>query len=195
MKVKHICIILISVVVLVSAAVGLLCLHNWWHSPGVHVLGNRAYIDIKESAYLIDEYTGQIIGETSVILIGQAENGDKGTYGGTFDGYIHVEGYQIPYTQIHSPEPYAKIEKPYIDISYSSGYRVMTGGEAVPQKGEYDYDVYINTRQPESVIVHIKGNETGERVYAVCASSEENAVNWLNEYNKERYGEGYPTVG
>lgn len=192
MKTKRFWLWLAALVVILGILIGLGCLHSWWHSPGVHIFGNKANIDLRQNAYLINEATGEVVGTTSVVIIGQVTNGKDN---GTFDGYITVDGFEIPYAEAQTMNAmYGKIEKPYLDISYSGGHYHSQGGVPVPDVS-VTYYIEIDTRRPEDVIVCVVDQTENTYYYAVHADSEEAAIQWFNEFKQERHGGDYPTLG
>lgn len=186
---------LAALVVILGILIGFGCLHSWWHSPGVHILGGKANIHLQQSAYIINEATGEVTGTTSVLILGQVTNGKGSEYGGKFEGYITIDGFEIPYAEAQSMDAmYGKIEKPYLDISYSGGRYYSQGGVPVLETS-ISYYIEIDTRRPEDVIIRVVDNTENVYYYVVHADSEEAAIQWFNEFKQARHGKDYPTLG
>ena len=116
MKIKRFwikfCLLLLILALLISG----ICIHVWWHSPGVHVLGDRASVKIYDTAYAINFTSGEIIEQVDVVIDGNVK-------GHEFDGYIDVEGHHISLESLKSEdsEMGGSVHNDTIEIDYHGG--------------------------------------------------------------------------
>lgn len=179
---------IIAVLVLALLITGIL-VHNWWHSPGVHVIGNRAHIEIKRNAYMFNPTSGEILGTTDVVLIGEIKGRD-------FEGYMSVEGYHISLQELDDPVQLGEISSDHLKIIYGAEPNQglpVENGEFVANNPiqledfPYQYEIILNRDNPESFWIDVTRCGTGYYCWVISAESEEAALQQYHEYYAENF--------
>lgn len=157
--------------------------------PACGGAGGEQRIELCETGWIINEFTGECLGKTDYIVIGQVEKE-------LFSGYIQVESYPVPIRDIAFAELLAVEDGEYLEIFYAGNTFVVENGTFVPEVGDYAYWVYYDTKQPESTILHVSSwDDISQRYYIVPGESGADALAGLNEYLTIQFGEEYPLIG
>ncbi len=139
---------------------------------GIHVLGRFAHIDIREKCYFISP--GQEIMGESILTVSGLLSDERGSKYGSFDGYVSVEGYPLSPDIIYSTFS-GKIMSKKIRIDNSS-VEVLH-----PDEDTFRYEIHITRDKDPIVVVYIEEMD-GQRLLAICADTEEEAIAKWHEY-------------
>lgn len=157
--------------------------------PACGGAGGEQRIELCGTGWIINEFTGECLGETDYIVTGQVENE-------LFSGYIQVESYRVPMRDIAFVELLAVEDGEYLEIFYAGNTFVVEDGTFIPEVGDYAYWVYYDTKRPESTILHVSSwDDSSQRYYIVPGESDADALARLTDYLTKRFGEEYPLIG
>lgn len=185
MKVKWGLALVITVAVLLAAVIGV---RIWCTSPGIRVLGNEIHVNLSQKCFLIDEQSGEIVDETTVTVKGGADRNDSTL----FDGELKILGYQNSET--------GKITALKAVETAEDGCRIITYLENCTHREkdengitkdvehfcDYSYTYYLYPDAPEKTVVLIESFSKNQPVYAVCADSEQAALDRYEEFLEYR---------
>lgn len=160
-----------------AAMLGLLALKVWFTSPGIRVIGNDIHIELSRKCYIIDEASGEVVDETTVSINGSTNRSDPKL----FDGEMKVLGYQNSASGRVSA--LMSIQRESDDcwmIEHIENCVHQENNDGIIRDVEhfcdYYYHYYIYPNQPEQLIVLIDSFQVSEPQYAVCADTEEEAL-------------------
>lgn len=185
MKLKWKLLPVVAVVVLIVAALGL---RLWFNSPGVRVLGKELHVDLSQKCFLFDKETGDLLDETVVTVKGVTSRTDRQL----FDGELKILGYQ------NSASGTVTALKA-IEVTDSGCWTIThlenctheeTDDNGITKPVEhfcdYNYTYYLYPGSPEKTVVLIETFYKYQPVYAVCAESEEEALERYEEFMKNK---------
>ena len=184
MKRKWWLLLVAVVIVVVLVALGL---RIWLVSPGIRVLGNDIHVDLSQKCYVIDGQTGELLDETTVIIKGTTSRSDREL----FDGELKILGYQN--SASGTVTALKAIEKKTNDCWIISHLENCTHQEEdangiikpVEHFCDYSYTYYLYPDDPGRLVVLIESFDQYEPKYAVCADSEEAALERYQEFMKQ----------
>lgn len=184
MKKKWFLLLVGAVLILVIAA---LCFRIWFVSPGIRVLGKDIHVDLSQKCYIIDGQTGELLDETTVIVDGTTSRSDQGL----FDGDLKILGYQN--SASGTVTALKAIEQKNQDCWMITHLENCTHLEEdengvikpVEHFCDYSYTYYVYPNDPAQLVVLIESFERYEPKYAVCADSEEAALERYQEFMKQ----------
>ena len=185
MKSKWYLIPVIAVILLVIVALGF---RIWFISPGFHVVGNDIHVDVTHKCFIIDGQTGELLDETTVTVTG----GTSRSNGALFDGDLKILGYQNSASgTITSLKSIEKSENGCWMITHLENCTHQETDENGVSKDvehfcDYSYTYYLFPDDPERIVVLIESFDQYEPKYAVCADSEQDALERYEEFLKHR---------
>ena len=185
MNKKWLLVIVAVVVILVIGAVGL---RIWFMSPGIRTLGNDIHVDLSQKCYIIDGQTGELLDETTVTVNGSTSRRDREI----FDGELKILGYQN--SASGTITALKAIEKKdngcWVITHLENCTHQEEGADGVNKPVEhfcdYSYTYYLYPDDPGQLVVLSESFDKYEPKYAVCADSEEAALERYEEFMKER---------
>ena len=174
MKIKLGWLAVICVVLLISTV---LALRLWFLSPGIHVLGNDVHVELTNTCFIIDGKTHEVVDETTVLINGSTKSGDSEL----FDGNLKIVGYQNSSNgTITSLKAIEANEKGGWIITHIENCTHQENNNGIIQDVEhfcdYHYTYYIPHEDAEDLVVLIETFDKDQPQYAVCASTEEEAL-------------------
>ena len=182
---KHKKWILIPVFALLLGIVGTIVGMNLWYKTGnVRVLMGNLRVKLSGNAYVIDHETGEIIGQTLVMVDGQTVSGTDGAFNGTLDVmdyYNENEGTltsnkgvlqgEDGYWEIHLLENCCHTEENEDGTS-----------KEVNHSCKYSFIYIVHPDKQDFMIVRVKDKYEVYPLYAVMADSEEEALQLYRDY-------------
>lgn len=185
MKIKWGWILVAVVLMLFAAALGL---RLWFNAPGVRVLGDDIHVDLSQKCYIIDGQTGELLDETTVTVKGATSRSDQKL----FDGELKILGYQNSATgTITALKAIETTGEGYIIITHFENCTHRETDENGITKDvehfcDYSYTYYLYPDAPGNLVVLIESFNKNQPMYAVCADSEEAAMERYEEFMKDR---------
>ena len=178
----------VLIAVVVALVIGALGLRFWFNAPGVRVFGNDIHVNLTQKCYIIDGQTGELLDETTVTVKGETSRHDNEL----FDGELKILGYQ------NSASGTVTSLKA-IEVA-ADGCRIIThlencthretDGNGITKDVEhfcdYSYKYYLYPDDAQHLVVLIESFEQYRPMYAVCADSEESALERYEEFMKNR---------
>lgn len=167
--------LVIACVVLLISTV--LVLRIWFISPGIHVLGNDIHVELTQTCFIIDGKTNEVVDETTVLINGSTQSGDAEL----FDGELKIVGYQNS-----SNGTITSLKA--IEANDNGGWIITHIENCTHQENingiirdvehfcDYHYTYYIPQENPEDLVVLIESFDKDKPQYAVCATTEEEAL-------------------
>lgn len=189
MRNKRVVFYTILFAVFVCALLGVSQVYRWYYSPGVHLLGSCAHLEVSGEAYIIEGQTGEVLCETFYMIWGEAEalSNQKDDFQGSFRGYVQVEDLPVDMSLMLQSEMLAKKHDSFLDIYYSGTTFVPDGDRLTPTTMDTAYWVYCDLENPEKTIILVTGFDgSANGYYVVPAESETDAVESFNFFLAER---------
>lgn len=185
MRLKWYSILIAMILLLVIAAFGV---RIWFNSEGIRIFGNEIHVDLSEKCYIIDAQTGEVIDETTVSIKGATSRSDSVL----FDGELKILGYQNSasgtVTALKSIE--TRKNGCWIISHLENCTHQETDENGVTKDVEhfcdYSYTYYLYPDSPEQLVVLIESFNQYKPKYAVCAESEECALERYEDFLKDR---------
>ena len=184
MKKKWWLLIVAVIVILVIAVVGL---RIWFLSPGIQTFGNEIHVELSQKCFIIDGQTGELFDETTVIMDGTTSRSDSEI----FDGELKILGYQNSASgTITALKAIEKQDDGCWTITHLENcthQETDANGVSKPVEHfcDYSYTYYLYPNAPEQLVVLIESFQKYEPKYAVCAESEEAALERYEEFMKD----------
>lgn len=185
MKIKWGVLPVTAIVVLVVAVLGL---RIWFVSPGVRVFGDDIHVNLTQKCFVIDGQTGEMLDETTVTVNGTTSRSD----GELFDGELKILGYQNSATgTITALKAIEEADNGCWIITHLENCTHQEEDENgiikdVEHFCDYSYTYYLYPEEPEQLVVLIESFDQYQPMYAVCADSEEAALQRYDEFMKQR---------
>lgn len=181
MKLKWGFILIAVILLLVLSVVGL---KIWFSSPGIHIFGNDIHVDLTQECYIIDGQTGEMLDETTVTVKGATSSRDREI----FDGELKIIGYQN--SAAGTIEALKAIETAddgtWIITHLENCTHPETDENGITKDVEhfcdYSYTYYLYPEEPGQLVVLIESFDQYNPMYAVCADSEEAALERYEEF-------------
>ena len=184
MKNKWGLIIVVAVVILVLASLGV---RIWFISPGIRIFGNDIHVDLTQKCFIIDGQTGEMLDETTVTMNGGTSCEDREL----FDGELKIIGYQNSATgTISAIKAIEATENGNWIITHLENCTHREEDENgvikdVEHFCDYSYTYYLYPEDPKMLVVLIESFDQYQPMYAVCADSEEAALERYEEFMKQ----------
>ena len=192
MNKKKLWLIIGAAIAALAILIGVLCYLYW---PGYRVVADRLYVDVEKTGFVFDPETGEILGETPVLVRGTATS----AHNGVFSGEVEVLGYQNYADGTIVGEGTTERAKDgtvlihylencthYQDVELED-YKAATGvTEKVTHLCDYYYTVCLYPEDGEFVAVEIGDFEEESLVYVICAKTESQAKERYEWYVKNR---------
>lgn len=185
MKIKWGWLLAAVVVILVTVALGL---RIWFVSPGIRILGNDIHVDLTQKCYIIDGQTEEMLDETTVTMKGATSRSDREL----FDGELKILGYQNSASgTVTALKAIETIEDGCWIITHLENCTHQEEDENgvikdVEHFCDYSYTYYLYPDAPGELVVLIESFDQYRPMYAVCADSEEAAMERYEEFMEHR---------
>lgn len=185
MKIKWGWVLSAFVVLLVVAA---LAIRIWFISPGVRIFGREIHVDLSRTCYIIDGQTGELVDETTVTVKGATSRSDREL----FDGDLKILGYQNSASgNVTALKAIETKEDGCWVITHMENCTHQETDENGNVKNvehfcDYSYTYYLYPDAPEQTVVLIESFDEYKPMYAVCADSEEAALERYGDFLKHR---------
>ena len=172
------------VVALLAAVIGM---NIWYKSGNVRVLLGNLRVSLSGNAYVIDHETGEIIGQTLVMVDGQTHNGTDGAFTGTLDV---MDYYNEADGTLTSNKGILQSEDGYWEIHLMESCRHTEKNEdgtsqVVDHSCKYSFIYVVHPDKQDFMIVRVKDKYEVYPLYVVMADSEEEALRLYRDYLSE----------
>ena len=160
----------------------------WFNAPGIRILGDEIHADLHQKCYIIDAQTGEVIDETTVSIKGATSRSDSVL----FDGELKILGYQNSASgTVTALKSIETGENGCWIISHLENCTHQETDENGVTKDvehfcDYSYTYYLYPDSPEQLVVLIESFNQYKPKYAVCAESEECALERYEDFLKDR---------
>lgn len=174
-----------AVVILVVAALGI---RLWFNAPGIRVFGDEIHVDIMEKCYIIDAQTSEVVDETTVTVDGATSRSDQSL----FDGELKILGYQNSASGTITALKAIEVSEDgcWMITHLENCTHSETDENGVTKDVEhfcnYSYTYYLYPDAAEKTVVLIERFDKYQPMYAVCADSEESALERFGEFQKHQ---------
>ena len=163
------------VVIALTAVV--LGVNAWYNSGGVRVMGNQLRVELEGTGYVFDGETGEVTGQSPVILRGNNLSADKQTFDGTLEvlAYQNEELGTVTGTSVVQEGENGFWMVHYLEqcLHYED---VEDGTEAVEHICDYYYTYFLYPKNPDFLVVLVESFKEDTPIYIVLADSEAEAA-------------------
>ena len=184
-------------VICVAAAILLFCTFfgtiqflNWYHTAPFRVWGENISINYSGRAYVINEISGAVEGDTHYVISGEAKDvfSDGAIVNGFFQGLLYIDDFPSPLKDImNGQENLATMNDRFLDI-YCYSYE--SSGDL-----SFAYTVCFNRANPNSHIIQVTDpNDPECRYFIVPGANQDDALRQLNNFLTSRFGDDYPEI-
>lgn len=177
--------ILMGMTLLVIALTATIIGTNVWYDSGnVRVMGGRLRVDLSGVGYVIDEETGEVIGQAPIVVRGETDKGDKET----FVGELEIVGYENEADgTLSGTKAAAKGDDGYWEIHHLENCQHIEENDdgtsqVVNHSCKYRYIYYVHPDKQDFLVVRVKDKYEMYPLYVVRADSEEEALQIYQDF-------------
>lgn len=174
------------VIALTATIIGI---NSWYNSGNVRVMGGRVRVDLEGIGYVIDQETGELIGQSELVIRGQSDSANKEIFVGRMEvmGYLNEADGTMATNKgvLKGDDGYWEIRR----VDNCSHLETDEKGESkvVNHSCKYSYIYYIHPDKQDHLVVRIKDKYKINPVYVVLADSEDEAMQIYREFTAGRF--------